>query len=68
MVRDPSDSTLKTKLSIGTPYCITVDHQTLEDNTVTLRDRDTMEQERVAVEKLHSIIAKKVNIAKYLES
>ena len=54
--------------AIGTPYCITVDHQTLEDNTVTLRDRDTMEQERVAVEKLHSIIAKKVNIAKYLES
>jgi glycyl-tRNA synthetase len=52
--------------AIGTPYCITVDHQTLEDNTVTLRDRDTMEQERVAVEKLHSIIAKKVNIAKYL--
>ncbi len=52
--------------AIGTPYCITVDHQTLEGNTVTLRDRDTMEQERVAVEKLHSIIAKKVNIAKYL--
>jgi glycyl-tRNA synthetase len=52
--------------AIGTPYCITVDHQTLEDNTVTLRDRDTMEQERVLIEKLHSIIAKKVNIAKYL--
>jgi glycyl-tRNA synthetase len=52
--------------AIGTPYCITVDHQTLEDNTVTLRDRDTMAQERVAVEKLHSIIAKKVNITKYL--
>ncbi|MBT6965241.1 MAG: glycine--tRNA ligase, partial [Flavobacteriales bacterium] len=52
--------------AIGTPYCITVDHQTLEDNTVTLRDRDTMEQERVSIEKLHSIIAKKVNIAKYL--
>jgi glycyl-tRNA synthetase len=52
--------------AIGTPYCITVDHQTLEDNTVTLRDRDTMTQERVSVEKLHSIIAKKVNISKYL--
>ena len=51
---------------IGTPFCITVDHQTLEDNTVTLRDRDTMTQERVSVEKLHSIIAEKVNIAKYL--
>ena len=52
--------------AIGTPFCITVDHQTLEDNTVTLRDRDTMIQERISVEKLHSIIAEKVNIAKYL--
>ncbi|MBR5625649.1 MAG: glycine--tRNA ligase [Alphaproteobacteria bacterium] len=34
---------------IGTPVCITVDHQTMEDNTVTLRHRDTMEQERVAI-------------------
>ena len=34
---------------IGTPVCITVDHQTLEDNMVTLRYRDTMEQERVLI-------------------
>ena len=33
--------------AIGTPYCITVDHQTLEDNCVTLRNRDTMQQEDV---------------------
>jgi glycyl-tRNA synthetase len=52
--------------AIGTPLCITVDHQTLEDNTVTLRDRDTMKQERISVDKLHSIISDKVNIAKYL--
>ena len=32
---------------IGTPFCITVDHQTLDNNTVTLRDRDSMNQERV---------------------
>ena len=32
--------------AIGTPYCVTVDHQTLEDNCVTLRNRDTMQQER----------------------
>ena len=51
---------------IGTSFCITIDHQTLEENTVTLRDRDTMIQERISVEKLHSIIAEKVNIAKYL--
>jgi glycyl-tRNA synthetase len=35
--------------AIGTPYCITVDHQTLQDNTVTIRDRDTMKQERVKI-------------------
>jgi len=52
--------------AIGTPFCITVDHQTLEDNTVTLRDRDTMTQERISVEKLHAIIAEKVNITKHL--
>jgi glycyl-tRNA synthetase len=37
---------------IGTPFAITIDHQTLEDDTVTLRDRDTLEQERVPVEGL----------------
>ncbi len=48
--------------AIGTPYCITIDHQTLEDNTVTIRDRDTMEQERVAVEDIYSIIRKKLTV------
>ncbi len=52
--------------AIGTPYCITVDNQTLEENTVTIRDRDNMKQARVSVDKLHSIIAEKVNIEKYL--
>ncbi|MDR2284890.1 MAG: glycine--tRNA ligase [Sphingobacterium sp.] len=42
--------------AIGTPYCITVDHQTLEDNTVTIRHRDSMEQERVAIDQLRTII------------
>ena len=35
--------------AIGTPYCVTIDHQTLSDNTVTIRDRDTMKQERVKI-------------------
>ncbi len=48
--------------AIGTPYCITVDHQTLEDNTVTIRERDTMSQERVAVDELPKIIGKKVSM------
>jgi glycyl-tRNA synthetase len=37
---------------IGTPFCVTVDHDSLEDNAVTVRDRDTWEQERVPIEKL----------------
>jgi glycyl-tRNA synthetase len=37
---------------IGTPYGVTVDHQTLEDDTVTLRDRDTLTQERIAISAL----------------
>lgn len=48
--------------AIGTPFCITVDHQTLVDNTVTIRDRDTMKQERVAVADLPKIIGEKVSM------
>jgi glycyl-tRNA synthetase len=43
---------------IGTPYCITVDYQTLEDNTVTVRDRDSMKQERVIITDLVEFISK----------
>lgn len=43
---------------IGTPYCITVDFQTLEDNTVTVRNRDTATQERIAIDQLISYIKK----------
>ncbi|MDG6997120.1 MAG: glycine--tRNA ligase, partial [Nitrososphaerota archaeon] len=39
---------------VGTPYCITVDHQTLQDDTVTLRERDSMSQERIAIGELAS--------------
>jgi glycyl-tRNA synthetase len=49
--------------AIGTPYCVTVDHQTLEDNTVTLRDRDSMQQERVDAGALYRIIADKLRPA-----
>lgn len=45
----------------GTPFCITVDSQTLEDQTVTIRDRDTMEQIRVAADKLVDWLDEKVN-------
>ncbi|MBR5227899.1 MAG: glycine--tRNA ligase [Clostridia bacterium] len=47
---------------IGTPYCITVDFDTLEDNTVTVRDRDTMEQVRVKIDELEKYFSGKFNI------
>ena len=53
--------------AIGTPYCITVDHDTLENDTVTLRFRDTMEQERVNIADLRGIIEDKVSIASLLK-
>ena len=54
--------------AIGTPYCITVDHDTLEDNCVTLRNRDTMEQERVAIADLDRLIADKVSLTSLLKT
>lgn len=45
---------------IGTPYCVTVDFDTLEDGCVTVRDRDTMEQERVKIEELQNWIAQRI--------
>ena len=53
--------------AIGTPYCVTVDHDTLNDNKVTLRFRDTMEQERVDIADLCNIIEDKVSIASLLK-
>ena len=49
--------------AIGTPYCITVDHQTLEDNTVTIRDRDTMQQVRVSIDQLPAMVNEKVSMS-----
>jgi glycyl-tRNA synthetase len=46
--------------AIGTPYCITIDHETLTENTVTLRDRDSMQQVRVSISELNEIIRKKL--------
>lgn len=45
---------------IGTPFCVTVDFDTLEDNCVTVRDRDTMEQVRISIDELEEYIAKRI--------
>ena len=44
----------------GTPFGVTVDHDSLDDNTVTLRDRDTMEQVRVSIDKVSDAISDKI--------
>ena len=53
--------------AIGTPFCVTVDGQTLEDGTVTLRYRDSMAQERVNISELRGIIEDRVSITSVLK-
>ncbi|MDE3743090.1 glycine--tRNA ligase [Maribacter polysaccharolyticus] len=53
--------------AVGTPFCITVDHQSLEDQTVTIRHRDTMEQRRVAISEVKGIIHKEVDMRSWLQ-
>jgi glycyl-tRNA synthetase len=53
--------------AIGTPYCITIDYQTVDDETVTIRYRDTMLQDRVPVSQLRAIIADKVSLREQLK-
>lgn len=53
--------------AIGTPYCITVDHDTLSDHTVTIRNRDTMKQERVSVDSLRTILGENVELKSLLK-
>ena len=52
--------------ALGTPYCITVDHQSLEDQTVTLRERDSMEQERISITDLKNGITDQVTLENLL--
>ena len=54
--------------AIGTPFCITIDHQTIEDNTVTVRYRDSMKQERVAVKNLKTLIEDHVSMKNWLKN
>lgn len=53
--------------AVGTPFCITIDHETLNDGCVTLRDRDTMQQERVPVSELRARLEDKVSITSLLK-
>jgi len=53
--------------AIGTPFCVTVDHQTLEDGTVTVRHRDTMAQERIKIEALRAMVDDEVSFRKLFQ-
>jgi glycyl-tRNA synthetase len=46
---------------VGTPYCLTIDHQTLEDNTVTIRDRDTTKQDRISIDGALEVVKARIN-------
>ncbi|MFN7267197.1 MAG: glycine--tRNA ligase [Bacteroidota bacterium] len=54
--------------AIGTPYCVTIDFETLENNTVTVRERDSMTQVRVPISEVASIVGERVDMRKLLES
>jgi len=54
--------------AIGTPFCVTVDHQSLEDNTVTLRDRDSLEQTRISIDEINSQVLAKTSMENLLLS
>ncbi len=54
--------------AIGTPYCITIDHATMKDNTVTVRDRDSMKQDRVLISDLYNFVSDKLSMHRLFES
>ena len=53
--------------AIGTPFCVTIDHQTLNDKTVTLRKRDSMQQERINIEHIKNLIKEEVSMGSILQ-
>jgi len=67
-VKDAIGRRYRRQDAIGTPYCITVDHQTLEDGMVTIRERDSMEQRRVSVDEVVAEIEKAVDLKKLLKT
>ena len=53
--------------AIGTPFCVTIDHQSLDDKTVTLRKRDSMQQERINIEHIKNLIKEEVSMGSILQ-
>ena len=59
MTEEQSERDIAVGDEIGTPFCVTYDFDSEEDHCVTVRDRDTMEQERIAIDELDAYFAKK---------
>ena len=53
--------------ALGTPFCITVDHQSKTDKTVTIRDRDTMNQQRISITEINGFLDKKLNLKNWIQ-
>jgi glycyl-tRNA synthetase len=53
--------------ALGTPYCVTIDHQTIEDETITIRHRDSMTQERIAIKSLFKFVQSKLSLSELLK-
>ena len=66
-VKDAIGRRYRRQDAIGTPYCVTIDHQTLEDNTVTIRERDSMAQHRVSVPELIRTLEERVSLKNLLK-
>ena len=62
--KHPIGKRYRPQYAVGQPFCVTVDHQTLEDGTVTVRHRDTMQQERVAIDDLYRMVDDEVSYRK----
>ena len=60
MKREQSVNVIVVKMQFGTPFCVTFDYDSLEDKKVTVRHRDTMEQERVAIDELVEYITSRI--------
>ena len=54
--------------AVGTPYCITIDHKSLEDGTATIRERDSMKQERMSTTDIKPLLEENVSLKKLLKS
>ncbi len=67
-VKDAIGRRYRRQDAIGTPYCVTIDHQTLEDETVTIRERDSMNQERIKIQSISNKLQEKVDLKHLLKS